>query len=140
MIGKFDNTRNMEKIDALAALSGLSHETRLDIFRLLVEAGPAGISAGQIGERLNLAPATLSFHLSHLKHAGLVDAERDGRSLVYSADFERVRTLIAYLTENCCGGHPAACGLPDCEPATIAARPKARGREGHEAPSRARRR
>ncbi|MGO8865438.1 MAG: ArsR/SmtB family transcription factor [Alphaproteobacteria bacterium] len=130
----------MEKTNALAALAGLSHETRLDIFRLLVEAGPAGIAAGQIGQRLNLAPATLSFHLSHLKHAGLVDAERDGRSLVYSADFERVRTLIAYLTENCCGGHPAACGLPDCEPAAAAAGSKARGIRDHEAPSRARRR
>src|ERR1700688_935072 len=95
---KFDNTRNMEKIDALAALSGLSHETRLDIFRLLVEAGAAGVTARPVRRRLNLAPATLSFHLSHLKHAGLVDAERDGRSLVYSADFERMRTLIAYLT------------------------------------------
>ena len=140
MTRKFDDTRNMEKTDALAALGGLSHETRLDIFRLLVEAGPAGIAAGQIGERLNLAPATLSFHLSHLKHAGLIDVEREGRSLVYSADFERVRTLIAYLTENCCGGHPAACGLPDCEPTPIAARPKARGTERREAPSRARRR
>ncbi len=137
---KFDNTRNMEKVDALAALSGLSHETRLDIFRLLVEAGPGGISAGRIGERLDLAPATLSFHLSHLKHAGLVDAERNGRSLIYSADFERVRTLVAYLTENCCEGHPASCGLPECEPASVAARAKAGGRRDHEAPSRARRR
>jgi len=130
----------MEKTDALLALAGLAHGTRLDIFRLLVEAGPAGMAAGQIGERLALAPATLSFHLSHLKHAGLIEAERDGRWLIYAADFERMRALVAYLTENCCGGAPASCGLPECAPAPLAARTATRARQGREASPRARRR
>jgi ArsR family transcriptional regulator len=93
----------MKKIDALAGLAGLAHETRLDIFRLLIEAGPAGMPAGEIGARLGLPPPTLSFHLKDLKSAGLIDCERDGRSLIYSADFGRMNALIAYLTENCCG-------------------------------------
>jgi ArsR family transcriptional regulator, arsenate/arsenite/antimonite-responsive transcriptional repressor len=128
----------MKKSDALEALAGLSHETRLDIYRLLVEAGPSGMPAGRIAERLRLAPPTLSFHLNHLQHAGLVDHERDGRWLIYAADFGRVRDLIAYLTENCCAGQPEACGLPGCEPAALAggsaakaasrARPASRGR------------
>ena len=118
----------MEKTDALLALAGLSHGTRLDIFRLLVEAGPGGMPAGAIGERLGLAPATLSFHLSHLKHAGLIDAERDGRSLIYAADFARMRGLVGYLTENCCGGEPAACGLPECAPPLPSARAPMRAR------------
>lgn len=99
----------MEKIEALAALSGLAQESRLDVYRLLVEAGPGGLPAGQIGEALGLAPATLSFHLNHLKHAGLVSCRRNGRSLIYVADFARVSGLIAYLTENCCQGRSEAC-------------------------------
>src|SRR5208282_3139809 len=106
----------MEKPDAIVALSGLAHETRLDIYRLLVEAGPDGMPAGQISDKLSLAPATLSFHLNHLKHAGLIDYERNGRSLIYSADFGQMNALVAYLTENCCHGQSEECGLPKSEP------------------------
>jgi len=132
----FHIIRTMEKRNALAALAGLAHESRLDIYRLLIEAGPAGMPAGEIGSRLGLAPATLSFHLKDLKSAGLLDCERDGRSLIYSADFGRMNALIAYLTENCCGGNPEACAAL---PLAIAKSP-ARGALRHEAPSRARRR
>ena len=128
----------MEKSDAITALSGLAHETRLDIFRLLVEAGPEGMPAGQIGERLGLPPATLSFHLNHLKHAGLIARRRNGRSLIYSADFVRMSELVGYLTENCCQGHPEACDLPARGPVRAARRSK--GVPSHEAPARQHRR
>ncbi|HLI13722.1 MAG TPA: metalloregulator ArsR/SmtB family transcription factor [Alphaproteobacteria bacterium] len=127
----------MEKIAALAALAGLAHETRLDIFRLLVEAGPAGLPAGALGESLGLAPATLSFHLSHMRHAGLVDCRRDGRSLIYAADFACMSALVAYLTENCCQGRPEVCAPAARTPAQPTL--KSRG-ASHEAPTRARRR
>lgn len=99
----------MEKREALTALAALAQETRLDIFRLLVESGPAGLPAGRIAAALSLPPATLSFHLKELKHAGLVAARRNGRSLVYAADFDAMTGLLGFLTENCCGGNPALC-------------------------------
>ncbi len=110
----------MDKLDALTALSALAHETRLDIFRLLVQAGEPGMAAGKIGEQLGLPSATLAFHLKELKHAGLVTFTREGRSLIYAAVYPTMNGLLAYLTENCCQGHPTACGLPaaSCEPAT----------------------
>jgi DNA-binding transcriptional ArsR family regulator len=101
----------MEKTDVLAALGALAQESRLDIFRLLVQAGPHGLPAGQIGERLHLPSATLSFHLNALRHAGLVTFRRDGRSLIYSAEYQAMNALLGYLTENCCGGDPAGCGV-----------------------------
>lgn len=110
----------MEKKNALGSLAALSHETRLDIYRLLVEAGPEGLAAGIIAERIKLAGPTLSFHLNHLKHAGLVDFRREGRSLIYSADYGQMNGLVSYLTENCCQGDAAACGLTECAP--VAAR------------------
>ncbi len=128
----------METSAALTALSGLAHETRLDIFRLLVEAGPEGMPAGQIGERLGLPPATLSFHLNHLKHAGLIARRRNGRSLIYSADYVAMDGLVAYLTENCCQGHPEACGVPPRNP--VPSKRKSRGGRTDEAPARERRR
>jgi ArsR family transcriptional regulator len=94
----------MEKIKAVAALAALAQDSRLDVFRLLVQAGPQGVPAGQIGERLGLAPATLSFHLSQLRHAGLVTFRRESRSLIYAAEYPTMNGLLAYLTENCCGG------------------------------------
>jgi ArsR family transcriptional regulator, arsenate/arsenite/antimonite-responsive transcriptional repressor len=94
----------MEKNDAIAGLAALAQETRLDIFRLLVEFGPAGLPAGDIGARLGLPPATLSFHLKELRRAGLITCRRTGRSLIYAADFAAMSALVAYLTENCCGG------------------------------------
>ena len=105
----FHNTGNMEHKDAVGALAALAQDTRLDIFRLLVEVGPDGLPAGQIGKRLGLPLATLSFHLNTLKQAGLVDFRRESRSLIYRSNFETMNELLAYLTENCCGGNPAAC-------------------------------
>ena len=90
-----------EIVDALAALA---QETRLETYRLLVEAGPEGLSAGRIGEELELPPATLSFHLAHLARTGLVRSRQDGRFVIYSADFQNMNQLVGYLTENCCGG------------------------------------
>jgi ArsR family transcriptional regulator len=86
---------------ALEALSALAQETRLTIFRLLVEAGPAGMPAGKIGEELSLPPATLSFHLAHLTRAGLAKSRQEGRFVIYSADFGTMNSLLGYLTENC---------------------------------------
>ncbi len=92
----------MEKTTAIAALAALAQESRLDIFRTLVEYRPAGLPVGRIGELLGLPGATLSFHLAQLKQAGLVQVERQGRSLIYSADVDAVDQLAAYLQENCC--------------------------------------
>ncbi len=105
----------MEKLGVLAALTALAQETRLDIFRLLVQAGPDGMPAGQLGARLGLPPATLSFHLKELRHAGLVGFQRESRSLIYSAEFANMNALLAYLTENCCLGDAAACGVGACD-------------------------
>src|ERR1700722_2477486 len=108
----------MEKTDALAALAALAQETRPDVFRLLVQAGAEGMPAAQIGERLGLPSATLSFHLNHLKQSGLVKCRRESRSLIYTAEYTTMNTLLAYLTENCCQGDPAACGIAVCAAAT----------------------
>lgn len=94
----------MEKQQAISALAALAHETRLDVFRLLVQAGPGGVAAGSVAESLHVPSATMSFHLKELKSAGAVDCRREGRSLIYSANFDAVNALIQYLTENCCGG------------------------------------
>lgn len=109
----------MEKINAVAALSALAQDTRLDIFRLLVRAGREGRAVGRIGERLDLPSATLSFHLGQLKHAGLIAFRREGRSLIYTANFAAMDGLIAYLMENCCAGDTGDCaaGTADCGPA-----------------------
>src|ERR1700752_3966496 len=104
----------MEKTDAVAALAALAQDSRLDVFRLLVQAGPDGLSAGQVAAALKLAPNTLTFHFDRLRHAGLVTVRRAGRSMIYAARYPSMRALIAYLTENCCAGAAA------CEPATRA--------------------
>lgn len=109
----------MEKTDAIAALAALAQESRLDIFRLLVQAGPDGMAAGQIGERLGLPSATLSFHLNQLKHADLVTFRREGRSLIYVAEYPAMNALLGYLTENCCQGDPAGCGVGVCDGSTL---------------------
>jgi ArsR family transcriptional regulator len=101
----------MEKIDAIAALGALAQESRLDVFRLLVQAGPDGLPAGQIAEQLNLPSATLSFHLNQLKHAGLVTFRRESRSLIYAAEYTAMNDLLGFLTENCCQGDAASCGV-----------------------------
>jgi DNA-binding transcriptional ArsR family regulator len=101
----FDIIRNMEIVNATELLAALGHESRLAIFRLLVEAGPAGINASAIGEQLGMAPATLSFHLSHLSRVGLIVGERESRFIRYSADYGKMDGLIAFLTSNCCQGN-----------------------------------
>jgi ArsR family transcriptional regulator, arsenate/arsenite/antimonite-responsive transcriptional repressor / arsenate reductase (thioredoxin) len=94
----------MTKANVVAALGALAQETRLDIFRLLVERGPEGMPAGEIGERLRLPSPTLSFHLNQLRHAGLITARRQSRLVIYGAKFRTMNSLIEYLTENCCAG------------------------------------
>ena len=96
----------METATAALFLDALAQETRLEVFRLLVQAGEAGLEPGAIAARLTVAPSTLSFHLNALAGAGLIGRTRLGRRLVYRADYARMNALIAYLTENCCGGRP----------------------------------
>jgi arsenate reductase len=100
----------METHDAIRIMAGLAQPSRLEAFRLLVRAGPAGLAAGEIASQLGVAPATLSFHLKEMANAGLVRSRQAGRFVIYSADFERVRALLGFLTENCCGGEP--CEIP----------------------------
>jgi ArsR family transcriptional regulator len=105
----------MEKKGAIAALGALAQETRLDLFRLLVTVGPEGLPAGVIANRLNVLPASLTFHLQQLVHAGLITQRRLSRQIIYSAQYGAMTDLMAYLTENCCGrGESCA---PSCNPA-----------------------
>lgn len=106
---------------AAERLAALGHDTRLAVFRLLVQAGPEGLSAGVIGERMGLAPATLSFHLAHLSRVGLISARQDGRYIFYATDFSAMDDLIAFLTDNCCNG--ASC-LPKTAVAHTRAKPR----------------
>ena len=108
----------MESKDAVTALSALAQETRLEIFRALVKAGPSGLTAGSLAGALDIAPATLSFHLKELRTAGLALCTRAGRQRIYSPDFTRTQALIDFLTEKCCQGFPNAEGacVPDCAP------------------------
>ena len=92
----------MNKPDALTALAALAQENRLDVFRLLVQAGPEGMPAGSVATALRLAPNTLTFHFDRLREAGLVAVRRDGRSMIYAARYETMDALLGYLTENCC--------------------------------------
>lgn len=94
---------------AIAALAALAQDTRLAIFRLLVQAGPAGLSVGRIGEATAVAPATLSFHLRTLALGGLVSTRQAGRFIYYAADYEAMATLVGYLSENCCGSAGGGC-------------------------------
>jgi ArsR family transcriptional regulator, arsenate/arsenite/antimonite-responsive transcriptional repressor len=102
----------MEMTQAIDALAALAQESRLKVYRLLVEAGPEGLPAGRIGEELDLPPATLSFHLAHLARTGLVRSRQEGRYVIYSADFQNMNQLVGYLTENCCGGRACAPSTP----------------------------
>ena len=99
----------METKRAVNALSALAQETRLSIFRLLVEAGPEGLPAGTIAEKLGVAAATLSFHLKELSYAQLIASRQEGRFIYYSADFEQMAALMSFLTNNCCKGMPQEC-------------------------------
>lgn len=99
----------METDAALDALSALAQKSRLAVFRHLVELGPAGATPGELAEAVGIAATTLSFHLRTLAQAGLIEAEQNGRSITYRADFAAMQDLVGYLTENCCGGDPALC-------------------------------
>jgi DNA-binding transcriptional ArsR family regulator len=94
----------MERIEVVSALAALAQDNRLDVFRLLVQAGHAGLAAGALAEALDLAPNTLTFHFDRLRTAGLVTSRREGRSIIYAARYETMEALIAFLTENCCAG------------------------------------
>ena len=94
----------MQTKTAVQSLAALAHETRLEIFRGLVQVGPSGIAAGAIAEGMGIAPATLSFHLNALSQAGLVRSRQEGRFVFYAADYAAMNELLRYLTEDCCGG------------------------------------
>jgi ArsR family transcriptional regulator len=98
----FQYYRNMDAKQVVAALGALAQESRLKVFRLLVQRGPEGLPAGAISERVSVPPTTLSFHLTQLTHAGLITARREGRSIVYAADYGGMQRLMAFFTENCC--------------------------------------
>ena len=106
---------------AVGALGALAQETRLAIFRLLVRAGPAGLPAGKIAGALGVPPATLSFHLAQLAHAGLARSHQDGRFVIYAADFQAMSGLLEYLTEDCRGG-TLRCSIPACAPQSTTGR------------------
>ncbi|MBV1700024.1 MAG: helix-turn-helix transcriptional regulator [Hyphomicrobiales bacterium] len=101
----------MEQHQAVAALAALAQDNRLAIFRLLVEAGPDGLPAGRVSAQLDLAPNALTFHFDRLRGAGLVTVRRDGRSMIYAAQYDTMNALLAYLTDNCCQG-----AQNDCQP------------------------
>ena len=109
----------MDKQDAIASLGALAQETRLDVYRLLVTQGPEGLPAGAIADRLGVLPASLTFHLKELQHAGLITQRRLGRQLIYAAEYSAMNGLLTYLTENCCGRGTASTAL--CTPSGIAA-------------------
>ena len=107
----------METKNILAALAALAQESRLSAFRLLVQTGPQGLAASKIAEHLGIAPSSLSFHLKELAHAGLVIARQDGRFVIYSANFDTMNGLLAFLTDNCCGG--TTCAPPTAVACTL---------------------
>jgi len=108
----------MKPTETVEALAALAHEHRLAIYRRLVQKGPEGMAAGEIAEALDMPASSLSFHLAHMRRAGVIVQRRESRSLIYSADFDKMNELVGYLTENCCGGR-------SCAPAAQARRKKA---------------
>ncbi|MFW7341464.1 metalloregulator ArsR/SmtB family transcription factor [Pollutimonas sp. H1-120] len=98
----------METKSIVRALAAIAHESRLEAYRCLVQAGPAGLPAGQLSELLGIAPSSLSFHLKELVNAGLLSSRQEGRFVFYSAEYKAMNLLLAYLTENCCGGNPCS--------------------------------
>jgi len=106
----------MKAKNVIEALGALAHEHRLAVFRILVERGPAGLAAGRIAERMGLVPSSLTFHLQNLQHGGLITRRREGRQLIYSADFTAMTALVGYLTDNCCAESAAECCPPVRQP------------------------
>jgi DNA-binding transcriptional ArsR family regulator len=104
----------METKAVVTALAALAQDSRLAIFRILIQAGPSGLAAGKIGELTGIVPSSLSFHLKELARAGLVEAQQAGRFVIYTANFATMNALLGFLTENCCGGNPCS---PVCTPA-----------------------
>lgn len=113
----------MKHREVVRALGAIAHAHRLEIYRLLVRQGPKGLPAGSIGERVGLAPSSLTFHLQSLQRAGLIRQARDGRQLFYSADYAAMNGVVGYLTDECCAA-VAACAT-DCEPKAMSRRPRA---------------
>ena len=116
----------MKKPQALASLAALSQENRLDMFRLLVQAGPEGMPAGEVAAKLGISPNNLTFHFDKLREAGLVTVRRDGRSMIYAARYDAMNALVGYLTENCCQGASANCAAPSCQPVAVSKRVRER--------------
>jgi len=108
----------MELNQAVKSLAALAQESRLAVYKMLVQAGPAGMAAGQISEQLGISASALSFHMKELTHASLVTSRQEGRYVIYSAQIACMNDLLTYLTENCCGGNP-------CSPVSVACQPKA---------------
>jgi len=109
----------MDMKTAVQSLGALAQDSRLQVYRLLVQAGPEGVSASVLAERLRIPPNTLSFHLKTLSHAGLVSARQEGRFIYYSAHYDRMNALLGFLTQNCCGGG-------SCEPGVAVPAPRPR--------------
>ena len=128
----FHDNGNMETKTAVAALAALAQETRLSVYRLLMQAGREGLPAGGIAEKLGVPSATLSFHLKELSHAGLVTSRPEGRFVYYSADFEHMAALMGFLTQHCCQGMPHECltvvetALGRCGPASAKRKTRSR--------------
>jgi len=114
----------MDIAEAVAALAALAQEHRIEVYRLLVQAGPDGMAAGEVAAALGIAPNTLSFHFDRLRHAELINVQRRGRSLIYTARYETMNDLLSYLTENCCGGHPELCEPVSCNAADAGSKRK----------------
>ena len=114
----------MDAVQTVKALGALAHEHRLAIYRLLVEKGPEGLSAGDIAERIGLVPSSLTFHVQSLQRAGLITQRRVSRQLFYSTDFGAMNGLVDYLTKNCCGGAESC--APTCKPAAVKVTGKSR--------------
>ncbi len=115
----------MKAEGVVVALSALAHLHRLDVYRMLVAAGPAGMSAGAIAKRLGVPPSSLTFHLQHLQRAGLISQRRKSRQLIYAADFAAVNAVVGFLTENCCGRQVFA---PVCAPAKTPGASRSKGK------------
>jgi DNA-binding transcriptional ArsR family regulator len=119
----------MEKDHVVAALAALAQDNRLDVFRLLVKAGPEGLAAGQVAKVLGIPPNTLTFHFDRLRQAGLIAVRRESRSMIYTAQFDTMHGLVDFLTENCCAGVADECG-PSCDaPASASSASKAGARK-----------